>query len=261
MESKRKNVYITIFVITTIVAACIAVYFAIKSSTDTKNFEEKLNELNAKVEGTTENNVSEESNKETNIQEEVNEDNETQETVVEKVVERYIMPEIKQDECVNGYGDTIYNVYRNASFSGFNATLKSPNLVEISYTPKTLAAYYTWLELGDSMTNEKASIAFSNNKVVNVYIVGQGQSVGGENLFFLMEDGTVEYMPLAYAIKNNKFNSYGKVEGVTSIVDIVGGNVNGKAGGGHFSSFAIRNDGSFYDMGSILSKLDYYNIY
>ena len=34
-----------------------------------------------------------------------------------------------------------------------------------------------------------------------------------------MEDGTVEYMPLAYAIKNNDFRSYGKLEGVENVVD------------------------------------------
>ena len=46
MESKRKNVYITIFVITTIIASCVAVYFGISENTGKK----EIKELEAKVE-------------------------------------------------------------------------------------------------------------------------------------------------------------------------------------------------------------------
>lgn len=45
-ENKRKNIYIIIFVITTIVASCIAVYFGVVKN----NYEKELNNLKAKIE-------------------------------------------------------------------------------------------------------------------------------------------------------------------------------------------------------------------
>lgn len=49
-NNKRKNVYITIFVITTVIAGCIAVYFSImesKISQENKNLQTKVEELTA----------------------------------------------------------------------------------------------------------------------------------------------------------------------------------------------------------------------
>ncbi len=45
MESKRKNVYIVLFVITTIVAGCLAVYFGIMRNKDVRNLESKIDEI------------------------------------------------------------------------------------------------------------------------------------------------------------------------------------------------------------------------
>ena len=45
MESKRKNIYIVIFVITTIIAACAAVYFGVKYIKEKENLENEINEL------------------------------------------------------------------------------------------------------------------------------------------------------------------------------------------------------------------------
>ncbi len=44
MESKRKNVYIVLFVITTIIAGCLAVYFGIMRNKDVRNLEKELAE-------------------------------------------------------------------------------------------------------------------------------------------------------------------------------------------------------------------------
>lgn len=45
---ERKNIFIVIFVITTIVASCLAIYFAINGSKDIKLLEEKINSLSSK---------------------------------------------------------------------------------------------------------------------------------------------------------------------------------------------------------------------
>ena len=49
MESKRKNVYITIFVITTIIAAGLAIFFKVDGDKKVKNMEAKVEESSKEV--------------------------------------------------------------------------------------------------------------------------------------------------------------------------------------------------------------------
>ncbi len=48
MENKRKNVYIVIFVITTIIASCLAVYFYITGNNENEKLQAKVEELTSK---------------------------------------------------------------------------------------------------------------------------------------------------------------------------------------------------------------------
>ena len=84
-----------------------------------------------------------------------------------------------------------------------------------------------------------------------------GQSVGYEVLIILLKDGTVEYIPLYNAIKNNNIKSYGKIEGITDIVRIGTVKFNGTEFGGFMAPCAIKSDGSFYDLSNRLSKFVY----
>ena len=78
-------------------------------------------------------------------------------------------------------------------------------------------------------------------------------------LYFLMEDGTVEYMPIHKALKSQEFKSYGKLENVSNIVEIATGmaqaNVDGSGNGpGWNTVFAINYDGDYYDIGDIVEN-------
>lgn len=49
MENKRKNIYIVIFVITTIIASCVAVYFGIVGNKENEKLNQQISELNEKI--------------------------------------------------------------------------------------------------------------------------------------------------------------------------------------------------------------------
>ncbi len=62
MESKRKNVYIVIFVITTIIASCLAIYLYITGNSENEKLQAKINELNSTNIENNDNNVQQNSN-------------------------------------------------------------------------------------------------------------------------------------------------------------------------------------------------------
>ena len=94
-------------------------------------------------------------------------------------------------------------------------------------------------------------IDFGDRKVQNVYNTGPGGTGYGFFILFLMEDGTVEYMPLAYAIANNDFRSYGKIEGAENIVDIL----DASAPLYGTTTLLVQKDGTAYDIGDQLMRI------
>lgn len=69
-------------------------------------------------------------------------------------------------------------------------------------------------------------------------------------LFILMEDGSVEYIPLYDAIRDNNIKSYGKINDIENITNLysVCAKKKGSPIGGFQSIIAQKSDGSFYDL-------------
>lgn len=90
------------------------------------------------------------------------------------------------------------------------------------------------------------------SKVANVYMYTIGIGMNYPYIFFLMKDGTVEYLNTYDALVKNNFNVKGKLTNVSNVVDIVraGGIVKDQHGGG-YTVVAIRNDGNFYDLATV----------
>ena len=96
--------------------------------------------------------------------------------------------------------------------------------------------------------------------IKDVYISGWGQAAGKETIFYVMDDGTVEYTPISKALsskgtsESTDLTSYGMIPNVSGVAEI------GYAGAGieHGSSWGtvigITQDGSFYDLGKILDE-------
>ena len=172
----------------------------------------------------------------------------------EKIVYKYA-PSLENGKCLNARENVKYTPNRTAEFYGLTAYIKdngktvgfnvNGNLIKDKYPEVNITEY------------KEYSITNFSKKVVNVYIEGMGQGVGNEVLYFLMEDGTVEYMPIHKALKAKEFKSYGKIENVSNIIDITTGmaqaNIDGTGEGpGWNTVFAINNEGNYYDIGAIV---------
>ena len=95
--------------------------------------------------------------------------------------------------------------------------------------------------------------------IADLFLGGFGQSPGYEVFFFLMSDGTVEYMPLYEAVKSGNIRSYGKLDGISDVVKITSSSVGCKGEqscGGWITTIGIRSDGSFYDFQPALKDED-----
>ena len=91
-------------------------------------------------------------------------------------------------------------------------------------------------------------------KVHSAYISGFGQSFGMETAFFVMTDGTVEYVPIQKLydvcgyLDNSTVNSYGNVPNVSGVAKIVHADANAPKSTGAATTLGIKADGSFYDF-------------
>ncbi len=109
----------------------------------------------------------------------------------------------------------------------------------LSYDPET-AAY----------NSERVSVdGIDADKVVDIVMTSFGQMVGRETIFFLMEDGTVEYIPLVKVLEEHRVESQGKVEGLEDV--IIMRNVSGAYAG---DAIAQTAKGDFWSLGELLIK-------
>ena len=101
-----------------------------------------------------------------------------------------------------------------------------------------------------------------DSKISAVEVFALGQGVVYDTAFILMEDGNVEYIPLAYVVKNNEIRSYGKIAGVENVVRFIMAESRPKDDpvGGGITVLGQRDDGKFYDLGHLVQlNKDYYN--
>lgn len=94
-----------------------------------------------------------------------------------------------------------------------------------------------------------------DKRIIDVFFGGMGQSSSGDTLFILLEDGTVEYIPIVYMFNHSQGapKSYGKIDGVMDVTKFVLTNTPGR-----MTTLAIRSDGSFYDMWYVLKDTGNY---
>lgn len=115
---------------------------------------------------------------------------------------------------------------------------------------------------------------FSKN-VIATFVGDLGQDPKGITLFYLMADGTVEYTPMFQLKYDGQNNSYyamsytfeysadgritgehfvtkGTINGVTDVIKLY--NADASSGSGFRTTIGSKADGSFYDLGNIISK-------
>lgn len=124
---------------------------------------------------------------------------------------------------------------------------KTQKILNFNYNQEKAAKDYG-IDAPKLATNSNISF---DKKIVDILFGSTGQTSIGDTLFILLEDGTIEYIPLVHAImhKQSLATSYGKVNGIKDVVRLSQGEI-----GYQYSSntvLAVKNDGSFYDLGVV----------
>lgn len=128
--------------------------------------------------------------------------------------------------------------------AGIWVTVNENQELIFSFTPKRVVEYYSLDWKSDREDMIKNIIRF-DKKIADIFFGTMGQDSSNDTLFILLEDGTVEYIPIVHMFNNVQESpiSYGKINDVSDITKFVlASTQNG------VTTLAIKSDGSFYDM-------------
>ena len=128
-----------------------------------------------------------------------------------------------------------------------NAKIDSTQKVlTFGFNPDSVVSTYglSWKSTKPEGSVYSSKINF-DKKIVDLFFGSMGQDVMGDTLFILMEDGTVEYIPLVHMFNHAQDGpiSYGKIAGVSNVNHFASADM-----GYGLTTLAVRNDGSFYDL-------------
>ena len=156
-------------------------------------------------------------------------------------------PDISYDLNTNEYG-------LSENEAGIAISIdKTRKNVTISYNAATVSHTFSlgWFSGADTTIYEIIDTKSFDKKITQVLIDGSGQDVSSMAILYLMEDGTVEYVPLLKDINDNwgqqdntkKVNSYGKLEGVSDIVSLISAEADG-----YHTVLARKADGTVINL-------------
>ena len=150
--------------------------------------------------------------------------------------------------------------YTLANYSGtINITLDdSGTIATLSYNRAILSNTYalnwdlTGVEEG-VYENQTANFA---QKVKDVFFGGIGQDSTGDIILFLMEDGTVSYIPVYQTLSVSGVEGFATYQTFPELVDIVKFyTVNAQSStGGSVTIFAQTKDGTLYDLAPMINN-------
>ncbi|MBQ9029338.1 hypothetical protein IJ114_01045 [Candidatus Saccharibacteria bacterium] len=164
-----------------------------------------------------------------------------------------------QEKIVNGTEGEVYGALYSDSISAPNSNSNMVQVVASAAGVNTASVTVNWQDLntyyGSTHTlvsenradnNAVYELEFTKN-ISDVFIASAGQTLGSEEILFLMEDGTVEYIPVKEAAESGEFKSFGQKEGLVNIVKFYHGTVATTSGaGGGSMSYAQDASGNIY---------------
>lgn len=148
------------------------------------------------------------------------------------------------------------------TLSNYNGTInitvdETGKIATLSYNRKTLSDTYllNWDLTGvEDGVMENQTITF-NTKINDVVFGGIGQDATGDVILFLMEDGTVAYIPVYQTLSNSGIESITSYETIDNLSDIVKF-YTANATSGTSSSVTVlaqAKDGTLYDLAPIIN--------
>lgn len=253
-SSKKKNIFLAVFIVTTIIAVGFAVFLGImenKGSKENLELQTKVNELTIKAEKYEK---SEKYNNASNIDND-NEatNNESNEGQSEKIVEKYGILKVDSANCLNKKSDdTVYLDRLNVNEADFGVSAYKEN----NSTNSTIKVnvdfdvYRSRVNPTITHSGTRSELHTFGSKIVDIHFGRFGQTTGSEVIFCLTEDGSLYYLHLGNAVKNLTLGGFEKLDEVGKIVSIKdatsGANSNG------MTTVAFNENGKFYDLYYVL---------
>lgn len=127
--------------------------------------------------------------------------------------------------------------------------------LEFDFAPETVAEFYHLTLASTKSDRQSLNINFEK-KIVDVFFGGMGQSITGDTVFILLEDGTVEYIPIVHMfnhLQDTTPASYGKVNGISGVAKFILASTSDGV-----TTLAMKNDGTFYDLERVLENTENY---
>lgn len=174
--------------------------------------------------------------------------------------------EDKKTECTKISYDINTDQYGlSANAVGISVLVDSTRkTARISVNAATISSAFglSLVTTTDTSTYELIGTKFFDKKIVQVLIDGSGQDASSATILYLMEDGTVEYVPILKDINTNwsqadntkKFNSYGKLNGIADIISLVPAESKG-----YHTVLARKVDGTVINLADIFKATGNFN--
>ena len=152
------------------------------------------------------------------------------------------------------------NAYTLADYNqNINITIdETGKVATLSYNRNTLSNAYqlNWDLTGvETGTLESQTITF-DKKINDVLFGGIGQDATGDVILFLMEDGTISYIPVYQALTTNgveALTTYQTISNITDVVKFYTANVTSGASSS-VTVLAQTKDGTLYDLAPIINN-------
>ena len=131
-------------------------------------------------------------------------------------------------------------------------------IATLSFNRKTLSDTYglNWDTTGVvEGTVEDKTITFTQG-IKDVYVGGIGQDMSGDIILFLMDDGTVEYIPVYKALSTGEVDgltSYGTLQDLIDVVKFYSVTAIRNPVGSSVTIIAQTKDGTLYDLAPIIN--------
>lgn len=132
-------------------------------------------------------------------------------------------------------------------------------IATLSFNRKTLSDTYglNWDTTGVvEGTVEDKTITFTQG-IKDVYVGGIGQDMSGDIILFLMDDGTVEYIPVYKALSTggvDGLTSYGTLQDLKDVVKFYSVMAIRNPVGSSVTILAQTKDGTLYDLAPIINN-------
>lgn len=231
MENKRKNVYIIIFVITTIVAATLAVYFGLENVTLKNNNLKLSQEVNSQDEDSKNDN-------------EVVEKKKSEAENIETMREGIKVVPITEAKIVTDRNKENINIIRTSR--GITVTLNTEGKVTLKFVKPDINDIYP--DLDEQFISKEYEFSELSDKIVDIQVLAMDTYGQDSVILFLLKNNTIRYITLSEICNSKSINGVREIEEINNVVRIDGFQYYVPASEGGLIPVAITGDGTIYDL-------------